>query len=137
MERKEPTISSPSISSDHIEDTKASNIKVVPPQESQSAAQTGSSQTRFQLFDGGEWELPGTDLLQEVPEDNEDGQMDENALRMNAELLQNVLSDFNIQGEIVSIHPGPVVTLYELEPAAGVKSSRVIGLADDLSLIHI
>jgi S-DNA-T family DNA segregation ATPase FtsK/SpoIIIE len=133
LERKEPTISSPTISNTHVEDTKASNIKVVAPQESQTSPQAGASQTRFQLFDGGEWELPGLDLLQEVPADNEIGQMDENALRMNAELLQNVLSDFNIQGEIVSIHPGPVVTLYELEPAAGTKSSRVIGLADDIA----
>jgi S-DNA-T family DNA segregation ATPase FtsK/SpoIIIE len=110
----------------------ASNIKVVAPQEDTKAS-TGVSQTRFQLFDGGEWEFPSIDLLQEVPEDNDKHQMDENALRMNAELLQNVLEDFNIKGEIVSIHPGPVVTLYELEPAAGVKSSRVIGLADDIA----
>ncbi|HPF77841.1 MAG TPA: DNA translocase FtsK [Alphaproteobacteria bacterium] len=68
-----------------------------------------------------------------MPDDNDDEQMDENALRMNAELLQNVLQDFNVQGEIVSIHPGPVVTLYELEPAPGTKSSRVIGLADDIA----
>lgn len=110
----------------------ASNIKVVAPQENGNKANS-ASQTRFQLFDGGEWELPSIDLLQEVPDDNDAQQMDENALRMNAELLQNVLEDFNIKGEIVSIHPGPVVTLYELEPAAGVKSSRVIGLADDIA----
>lgn len=107
-----------------------SNIKVVAPQTTQS---TGASQTRFQLMEGGEWELPSVDLMQEVPEDNDAGQMDENALRMNAELLQNVLEDFNIKGEIVSIHPGPVVTLYELEPAPGTKSSRVIGLSDDIA----
>lgn len=133
LERTEPVISTPQISS-HAEDTKANNIKVVAPQQGEgSAANKATSQTRFQLFDGGEWELPGLDLLQEVPDDNDAGQMDENALRMNAELLQNVLEDFNIKGEIVSIHPGPVVTLYELEPAAGVKSSRVIGLADDIA----
>ncbi len=94
---------------------------------------TINHQNRFALFEGGEWEFPPIDLLQEVPDDNDKGQMDENALRMNAELLQNVLQDFNIQGEIVSIHPGPVVTLYELEPAPGTKSSRVIGLADDIA----
>ena len=54
-------------------------------------------------------------------------------LRKNAELLQNVLADYNVRGEIVSIHPGPVVTLYELEPAAGTKTSRVVGLADDIA----
>lgn len=116
-------------------DLPASNIKVVAPKESNKEASknAGASQTRFQLFDGGEWELPSLDFLQKVPADNESEQMDENALRMNAELLQNVLQDFNVQGEIVSIHPGPVVTLYELEPAPGTKSSRVIGLADDIA----
>ena len=48
-------------------------------------------------------------------------------------MLENVLSDFNVRGEIINVRPGPVVTLYELEPAAGVKSSRVIGLADDIA----
>ena len=82
---------------------------------------------------GAQWELPSVDLLQDVPGDADTEQMDEQALRLNAELLQNVLSDFNIRGDIVSIHPGPVVTLYELEPAPGTKSSRVIGLADDIA----
>lgn len=106
-------------------------IKVVAPQK--SSAKAKSRQTKFSLFDGGEWELPDLDLLQEVPEAVKDSQLDENALRMNAELLQNVLADFNVQGEITSIHPGPVVTLYELEPAPGTKSARVIGLADDIA----
>ena len=120
-------------SEDVLEEEKQGNaeIKVFSPQVSQQ--RSTMTQTRFQLFDGGEWELPPLDLLQEVPEDHGDDVPDEKALRMNAELLQNVLSDFNIQGEIVSIHPGPVVTLYELEPAPGTKSSRVIGLADDIA----
>ena len=126
LERTEPVMTAAE-PTDNI----ANNIKVVAPQEANQSG--GMSQTRFQLFDGGEWELPSIDLLQEVSEDNDAEQMDENALRMNAELLQNVLDDFNIKGEIVSIHPGPVVTLYELEPAPGVKSSRVIGLADDIA----
>jgi len=109
----------------------ARSIKVVAPQK--SAGKVKSRQTKFSLFDGGEWELPDLDLLQEVPEAVKDSQLDENALRMNAELLQNVLADFNVQGEITSIHPGPVVTLYELEPAPGTKSARVIGLADDIA----
>ncbi|MCI5059682.1 MAG: DNA translocase FtsK 4TM domain-containing protein [Alphaproteobacteria bacterium] len=106
-------------------------IKVVAPQD--GTPSDNKPQQRFQLFDGAEWELPSVDLLQDVPEDADTEQMDEQALRLNAELLQNVLSDFNIKGDIVSIHPGPVVTLYELEPAPGTKSSRVIGLADDIA----
>jgi S-DNA-T family DNA segregation ATPase FtsK/SpoIIIE len=126
LERREPVMQ---VQDD--EPATGNTIKVVTPQ--QTTQGSGMSQTRFQLFDGGEWELPSIDLLQEVPDDEEPDHMDENRLRMNAELLQNVLEDFNIKGEIVSIHPGPVVTLYELEPAPGTKSSRVIGLADDIA----
>ena len=55
------------------------------------------------------------------------------ALEQNARLLEGVLDDFGVKGEIINVRPGPVVTLYELEPAPGVKSSRVIGLADDIA----
>ena len=58
---------------------------------------------------------------------------DEAGLKQNARLLMTVLSDFGVKGEILNVRPGPVVTLYELEPAAGVKSARVIGLADDVA----
>ena len=55
------------------------------------------------------------------------------ALEENARMLENVLDDYGVKGEIVSVRPGPVVTMYELEPAAGLKASRVIGLADDIA----
>ncbi len=55
------------------------------------------------------------------------------ALSENARVLESVLDDFGVKGEIVNAHPGPVVTLYELEPAPGIKSSRVIGLSDDIA----
>src|SRR6266851_4701797 len=55
------------------------------------------------------------------------------ALQANATSLEGVLGDFGVRGEIVKAHPGPVVTLYELEPAPGIKSSRVIGLSDDIA----
>ncbi len=54
-------------------------------------------------------------------------------LEQNARLLESVLDDFSVKGDIISVHPGPVVTLYEFEPAPGIKSSRVIGLADDIA----
>src|SRR6202007_3051861 len=54
-------------------------------------------------------------------------------LEANSRRLEGVLQDFGVRGEIAKAHPGPVVTLYELEPAAGIKSSRVIGLADDIA----
>jgi S-DNA-T family DNA segregation ATPase FtsK/SpoIIIE len=59
--------------------------------------------------------------------------IDEEALAKNARLLEAVLEDYGVRGEIVQVRPGPVVTLYELEPAAGIKASRVIGLADDIA----
>ena len=105
--------------------------------ESQPARSAGSSNTsnqqRFALSDNGEWELPPHDLLQDVPDEMRSLRLDEEGLRKNAELLHNVLIDFGIQGDIVSIHPGPVVTLYELEPAPGTKSNKIISLADDIA----
>ncbi len=93
-----------------------------------------TSQQRFSLTDsGGEWELPEVGMIQEVPPEVKGSQLNEEALRRNAELLRSVLEDFNIRGEIVSIHPGPVVTLYEFEPAPGTKTSRVISLSDDIA----
>ena len=61
------------------------------------------------------------------------GKLSEEALEQNARLLEGVLDDFGVKGEIINVRPGPVVTLYELEPAPGIKSSRVIGLADDIA----
>ncbi|MGU3494531.1 DNA translocase FtsK [Xanthobacteraceae bacterium A53D] len=59
--------------------------------------------------------------------------MSPEALQETAKLLESTLEDFGVRGEIVQVRPGPVVTLYELEPAPGIKSSRVIGLADDIA----
>jgi S-DNA-T family DNA segregation ATPase FtsK/SpoIIIE len=56
------------------------------------------------------------------------------ALRENAKVLENKLADFGVQGKVVAIHPGPVITRYEFEPASGVRISKILGLADDLAL---
>jgi DNA segregation ATPase FtsK/SpoIIIE, S-DNA-T family len=77
------------------------------------------------------FELPRLDLLAK-PKPRV-AHHDEAGLKQNARLLMTVLSDFGVKGEILNVRPGPVVTLYELEPAAGVKSARVIGLADDVA----
>ncbi|QXX75433.1 DNA translocase FtsK [Methylovirgula sp. HY1] len=61
------------------------------------------------------------------------GKVSEDALQQNARLLEGVLEDFGVKGDIINVRPGPVVTLYELEPAPGIKSARVIGLADDIA----
>jgi S-DNA-T family DNA segregation ATPase FtsK/SpoIIIE len=78
------------------------------------------------------WRLPPISLLKDPPAQHEVG-MSAEAMQANARLLETVLSDYGVQGSIVEIRPGPVVTLYELEPAPGIRSARVIGLADDVA----
>ena len=78
------------------------------------------------------YELPPLSLLAEAPKAPKN-RLNADALEQNARLLEGVLDDFGVRGEILNVHPGPVVTLYELEPAPGTKSSRVIGLADDIA----
>jgi DNA segregation ATPase FtsK/SpoIIIE, S-DNA-T family len=77
--------------------------------------------------------LPPLDLLQAADAAGRPAAVDADALQKNAEILEGVLADFGVRGRIVKVSPGPVVTLYELEPAPGTKSSRVIGLADDIA----
>ncbi|MEE9250844.1 MAG: DNA translocase FtsK 4TM domain-containing protein [Alphaproteobacteria bacterium] len=90
-------------------------------------------QTTLELIPEDEYRLPPLELLEPPPEAREDPSVTEGALEQNARLLKSVLEDFGVRGEIIKVRPGPVVTLYELEPAAGIKSSRVIGLADDIA----
>ena len=78
------------------------------------------------------FELPSLDLLGDPPTDNSP-KLDKMALERNARLLENVLDDFNVKGEITAVRTGPVVTMYELEPAPGIKASRVVGLAEDIA----
>jgi S-DNA-T family DNA segregation ATPase FtsK/SpoIIIE len=85
------------------------------------------------LIGMGEFELPSLHLLAEPKNVVKDQSLSNEALEQNARLLEGVLEDFGVKGEIIHVRPGPVVTLYELEPAPGIKSSRVIGLADDIA----
>jgi S-DNA-T family DNA segregation ATPase FtsK/SpoIIIE len=78
-----------------------------------------------------EFELPPLSLLAEPSKQKTT--INPQTLEQNARLLEGVLDDFGVKGEIVNVRPGPVVTLYELEPAPGIKSARVIGLADDIA----
>jgi S-DNA-T family DNA segregation ATPase FtsK/SpoIIIE len=81
---------------------------------------------------GDNFQLPTLDLLSPPPKDGRQ-QVDRAGLERNARLLEAVLDDFKVRGEIVEVRPGPVVTMYELEPASGTKASRVIALADDIA----
>ena len=78
------------------------------------------------------YQLPSLDLLEEPPVDTAP-KLDKLALERNARLLETVLDDFNVKGEITAVRTGPVVTMYELEPAPGIKSARVVGLAEDIA----
>ncbi|WP_281041998.1 DNA translocase FtsK, partial [Xanthobacter tagetidis] len=81
---------------------------------------------------GGGYQHPALDLLAAPPPAKAPA-MSPEALKETANLLEGTLQDFGVRGEIGQVRPGPVVTLYELEPAPGIKSSRVIGLADDIA----
>ncbi|THD71025.1 MAG: DNA translocase FtsK [Bradyrhizobium sp.] len=78
------------------------------------------------------FELPPVSVLT-APRASDRQPLSKSELDSNSRALEGVLGDFGVRGEIVKAHPGPVVTLYELEPAPGIKSSRVIGLADDIA----
>ncbi|MDW3204629.1 MAG: DNA translocase FtsK 4TM domain-containing protein [Alphaproteobacteria bacterium] len=81
----------------------------------------------------GEFHLPPIDILVDRQPDPEAQSQNAEGLEQNARMLEGVLEDFGVKGEIVRVRPGPVVTLYELEPAPGTKTSRVIGLSDDIA----
>ncbi|MEO0486495.1 MAG: DNA translocase FtsK 4TM domain-containing protein [Pseudomonadota bacterium] len=78
------------------------------------------------------YEHPPLALLMN-PDQVERHHLSDEALEENARMLESVLDDYGVKGEIVSVRPGPVVTMYELEPAPGLKASRVIGLSDDIA----
>lgn len=80
-----------------------------------------------------DFDLPALNILAAVKKQAADESLSDEALQQNARMLEGVLDDFGIRGEIINVRPGPVVTLYELEPAPGIKSSRVIALADDIA----
>ena len=100
-----------------------------------SAARGNGSRSRGaqpSLALGDDYALPTLDLLAPPPQSGR-AQIDRAGLERNARLLESVLEDFHVRGDIVEVRPGPVVTMYELEPASGIKASRVIQLADDIA----
>ena len=98
----------------------------------QSRQAKADSQPSLPLTEPEPYEFPPLTLLAN-PSTIERHPLSDEALEENARMLENVLDDYGVKGEIVSVRPGPVVTMYELEPAPGLKASRVIGLADDIA----
>jgi DNA segregation ATPase FtsK/SpoIIIE, S-DNA-T family len=91
------------------------------------------SQLSLRLMRSTEFELPPLTLLAEPKRTKIAIDLSDEVLEQNARMLEGVLEDFGVRGQIINVKPGPVVTLYELEPAPGIKSSRVISLADDIA----
>lgn len=81
----------------------------------------------------GEFKLPSLDLLDDAPREKW-VEIQKESLEMNARRLEKKLADFGVDGEVMEILPGPVITMYEFKPAPGIKISKVAGLADDLTL---
>ena len=79
-----------------------------------------------------EYKSPSVDFLSQ-PDKSQITNLSQSELNLNAETLKNVLTDFKIEGEIINISPGPIVTMYELQPAPGVKASKIISLSDDIA----
>ncbi|MET0252279.1 MAG: DNA translocase FtsK 4TM domain-containing protein, partial [Novosphingobium sp.] len=104
--------------------------EITDPRRPPEMAQLSSRGRQGDFFD--KYELPSLDLLAEPPPVGA-VKHDKLALEQNARLLEGVLEDFNVKGEITAVRTGPVVTMYELEPAPGIKASRVIGLAEDIA----
>jgi len=78
------------------------------------------------------YKAPGIDILTR-PDSKTEASTDHEELKVNAEKLKNVLIDFKIEGEIINVSPGPIVTMYELQPAPGIKASKIISLSDDIA----
>ena len=114
-------------------DTVASPVAIKQPKPApkESGREQREAQGAFDFVKTGGFALPELAMLAK-PKPRA-SQFDEGALRQNAQLLESVLAEFGVRGTIDQIRPGPVVTLYELVPAAGVKSARVVALADDIA----
>jgi S-DNA-T family DNA segregation ATPase FtsK/SpoIIIE len=101
----------------------------LPPKE--SPREQREAQSTFEFVRPGGFALPELSMLAKPKPRS--AQFDEGSLRQNAQLLESVLAEFGVRGQVDQIRPGPVVTLYELVPAAGVKSARVVALSDDIA----
>ena len=123
--RKEPILMRPSTPKSVVEHP---SNKPIP----QSKKAKSEAQPTLFAENMANYEQPALDLL-ESPKTVIRQQLSDEALEENARMLENVLDDYGVKGEIISVRPGPVVTMYELEPAPGLKASRVIGLADDIA----
>jgi S-DNA-T family DNA segregation ATPase FtsK/SpoIIIE len=121
---------------DYYDDAQAPHQPAAQPQAPRMQAARKAPTARapsHPVNNGGRFMLPDLNYLSEPKVMARDPSLSKEALEQNARVLEGVLEDFGVRGEIIQVKPGPVVTMYELEPAPGIKSSRVIGLADDIA----
>ncbi len=109
----------------------ALEVKAPKPPPRESSREARENQGAFEFAQPGGFRLPELAMLAK-PKPRQTA-FDEEALRQNARMLESVLAEFGVRGEVDQIRPGPVVTLYELSPAPGVKSARVVALSDDIA----
>jgi S-DNA-T family DNA segregation ATPase FtsK/SpoIIIE len=98
-------------------------------------AEESASQAEFRFQTKqptGPYKLPDLDIFQRAPEAQRS--FDRDSLIMNSRILEKKLQDYGVRGRVVTVHPGPVITMYEFEPASGIKVNRIVNLADDLAL---
>ncbi|HEY1836480.1 MAG TPA: DNA translocase FtsK 4TM domain-containing protein [Rhizomicrobium sp.] len=114
-------------------DTRANRVKREDAKKALAARLPKPARQPALNLSSGEYQLPALGLLAEPVRIHDSAALSDEALEENARMLEAVLSDFGVKGRINAVRPGPVVTLYEFEPAAGVKSSRVISLSDDVA----
>jgi DNA segregation ATPase FtsK/SpoIIIE, S-DNA-T family len=115
------------------EDDTAPRVARNNPQIKMGKKARSDAQFKIKLGKSEAFELPPLTLLAEPKRGKVAADLSDDVLEQNARMLEGVLEDFGVKGQIISVKPGPVVTLYELEPAPGIKSSRVISLADDIA----
>jgi DNA segregation ATPase FtsK/SpoIIIE, S-DNA-T family len=132
FERLEPNLggrTAPSLSPESDEDMEEEDEEE---DEAPARAPRKKAAARTPVRKSSKFELPSVSVLT-APKASDRQPLSKSELDNNSRALESVLGDFGVRGEIVKANPGPVVTLYELEPAPGIKSSRVIGLADDIA----
>jgi DNA segregation ATPase FtsK/SpoIIIE, S-DNA-T family len=129
FERQEPSLdrrAGPALAPQFDEEEDEEEDEPPPARAPRKQARTSSRKTSDRF------EMPSISFLT-TPRASDRQPLSKSELETNSRALEGVLGDFGVRGEIVKANPGPVVTLYELEPAPGIKSSRVIGLADDIA----
>jgi len=125
-DRFEPQAAEPDDALEEDEDANNDGAIAIIPAARKAAAKKPAKRS------SGGYQLPELSLLA-LPKSTDKFAPSPDSIQTCAASLESVLSDFGVRGQIINARPGPVVTLYELEPAPGIKSSRVIGLADDIA----